>query len=178
MMLAGLGCLGQTGCSIFSPVPLWELAKGAGEAASLAMPYAPSSASNTVYHLHPTFSEVCIEYNPDTPVPDVIPALQIELRRHRVQSRIYEPAPIPNGLSDICPVWLKYDAYVEWATPPLGSGYRTYMRAAVLTLRSSSGQVLSSSQYQLGDGFQSGKWASTQSKLAPVVTALLTGFEK
>ena len=49
--------------------------------------------------------------------------------------------------------------------------------SAALTLRSDHGDVIASSQYALGDFMDMGKWASTRSKLAPVVTALLTGFE-
>ena len=45
--LAG-GCVLQAGCSIVSPMPLWELAKSAGAAATTALPYAPIDASNTV----------------------------------------------------------------------------------------------------------------------------------
>jgi hypothetical protein len=177
--MAGL-CGAQAGCSIFSPVPLWELAKGAGQAVSLAMPYTGTQASNTVYHLHPAFDAVCIEFNPDAAVPDVLPALQMELRRHQIESRVYDYGPLTAGvLADQCPVWLRYDAYVEWDIPPLSSTWRAYVRTADLTLRRADGQVLSSSQYELagGIGMGMGKWASTQSKLAPVVTALITGMQ-
>jgi hypothetical protein len=171
-------CALQAGCSIFSPIPLWELAKSAGEAASVAIPYGSSEASNTVYHQHPSFSDVCIEFNPDSAVPDVVPAIQVELRRHQIESRVYEVGPLTAGtLADECPVWLKYDAYVAWDVPPMKEGYRSYVTNAALTLRTSKGQVLASSQYELPTGFSMGKWASTQSKLAPVVTALLTGFQ-
>ena len=171
-------CALQSGCSIFSPLPLWELAKGAGEAASLAIPYGGSSASNTVYHEHPTVQTVCIEYNPDTATADVVPAIQMELRRHQIESRVYEAGPLTAGtLAGQCPVWLRYTAYVDWDMPPLSSTWRTYMSSAALTLRSASGEILASSQYQLSTGMASGKWATTQSKLAPVVTALVTGFQ-
>ena len=49
------------------------------------------------------------------------------------------------------------------------------MRA--LTLYLADGRVLSQSEYSVGDGMFSGKWAPTRKKLAPVVTALITGFE-
>jgi hypothetical protein len=172
MSLAG-ACLFQTGCSIFSPIPLWELAKATGAAASTVIPYGSSQASNTVYHLHPQVKKVCIEFNPVASVPDVVPALQIELQKHQVDSRVYE-AWIP---LDECEVWLKYSAYIAWDIPPMSSDYRAYVTRATLTLRSSNGSVLSSSNYELGTGFGVGKWASAQSKLAPVVTALLTGFQ-
>jgi hypothetical protein len=51
------------------------------------------------------------------------------------------------------------------------------MRDATLTLRDENGTVLSSSAYSLDGTFQMGKWSTSRSKLAPVVTALVTGFD-
>jgi hypothetical protein len=171
-------CVLQAGCSIVSPVPLWELAKSAGMVASAAIPYSSSEASNTVYHLHPTFQNLCIEFNPESAVPDVIPALQIELRKHQIESRVYDTTPLTAGaLIEECRVWLKYRAYIAWDIPPMSDGYRSYVNTASLTLQTANGVVLSTSNYELGTGFGAGKWASTQSKLAPVVTALVTGFQ-
>jgi len=168
-----VGCLTQTGCSIVTPAPLWELAKTTGMLAAAAIPYGASEASNTVYHLHAPFRNVCIEFNPDSAVTDVVPALQIELRKHRIESRVYEPGTT----TDECGVWLRYAASIVWDVPPLSGSFRPYVSTAALTLQASNGAVLSSSQYELGTVFGMGKWASTQSKLAPVVTALLTGFQ-
>jgi hypothetical protein len=166
-------CGGLQGCSIFSPIPLWELSKATAAAAGSVIPYATSSSSNTVYHLHPQVRQVCIEFNPRAPVTDIVPALQIELRRNLVASRIYE---VSSGVAG-CEVWLRYTASVEWGTPPFGNGMRLYMTRAELTLLTANGEVLSSSQYNLDTTFNWGQWSSTQRKLAPVVTALLTGFE-
>jgi hypothetical protein len=166
-------CVCQAGCSVFSPLPLWELTKAAGSAAGAAIPYGTSQASNTVYHLHAPFKKLCIEFNPEANVADVVPALQIELRKHQVESRVYE-AGTQTGE---CGVWLRYTAYIAWGIPPLSDGYRPYVNTAALTLQSVDGVVLSTSRYDLDSGFGMGKWTSTQKKLAPVVTALLTGFE-
>jgi hypothetical protein len=171
-------CVLQAGCSIISPVPLWELAKSAGAVASAAIPYGSSEASNTVYHLHPAVQNLCIEFNPESAVPDVVPALQLELRKHQIESRVYDTSPLTAGaLLEQCRVWLKYRAYIAWDIPPMGDNYKSYVNTASLTLQTSTGVVLSSSNYELGTGFGVGKWASTQSKLAPVVTALITGFQ-
>ena len=163
----------QTGCSIVTPAPLWELTKSAGLLASAAIPYGSSEASNTVYHFHPAFRELCIEFNRDAPVGDIVPALQMELRKHQVESRVYDAT----GAIDSCKVWLRYTAYVAWEVAPLSGEYRPYMQTASLSLRSANGVVLSSSEYRLGQVFGMGKWSTTQSKLAPVVSALLTGFQ-
>lgn len=81
-------------------------------------------------------------------------------------------------LLDECVVWLRYTALIAWDVPPIGSSYQPYITTAALTLQSSKGAVLSSSNYQQETTLGMGKWASTQQKLAPVVAALLSGLEE
>jgi hypothetical protein len=166
-------CVIQAGCSVFSPLPLWELTKATGVAAGLVIPFGTTKASNTVYHGFAGLRKLCIEFNPNVGVPDVVPALQRELQKFRIESRLYAPGT----LIDECVVWLRYTALIAWDLPPMGSTYQPYVTTAALTLQSSAGAVLSSSQYQEETTFGRGKWAPTQKKLAPVVAALLTGFE-
>lgn len=170
--IAGLGAV-CTGCAVFSPVPAIELAKATATAASTAISYGPSHASNTVYHLHAPFQSLCIEYNRDSQVQDVLPALQAELRSLRIDSRVYDAGTAP----ETCAVWLRYAASMEWGVPPFASEHRAYLSAAVLALQASDGRILSTSQYDLDTVFGVGKWASTRSKISPVVVALVTGFE-
>ena len=162
------------GCSVVSPVPVLELVKATGAVAVSAISTGPSHSRNTVYHEHKSLDAVCVEYNPLTPDPDIAPALQAELRNHEIDSRIYEEGGTPAN----CRFRVTYTADIEWDTPPFGSGYKPYMRDATLTLRDENGTVLSSSAYALDGAFQMGKWATSRSKLAPVVTALVTGFDK
>lgn len=170
-VVAGAALLG--GCSIISPWPAWEVVKGAGAVASLALERADSQASDTVYHLHAPTPELCIAFNPQAEVVDLVPALQLSLRRHRVDSRVYEELQqVP-----ACKVWLHYAAWIDWDTPPMTPLPRPYISAASLTLRTSEGQVLSSSHYVMADGMRTDKWATTREKIAPVVTALVTGAE-
>ncbi|GAA0770989.1 cell division protein FtsI [Ideonella azotifigens] len=164
--------LSQTGCSLFSPVPLWELAKAGGTVASMALPYGEPKASDTVYHLHPRFHTLCIAFNPDTPAQGLVPALQAELRLHQIETRVYEGV-----LPERCSVSLAYEAAIGWEVPPLGGGYQAYLSTLALTLRDADGAVLSSSRYEVDNGLGWGKWRSTRSKVAPVVSALVTGFE-
>jgi hypothetical protein len=161
------------GCSIISPAPVLELVKASGAVAVSAISTGPSSAKNTVYHEHKSLDTVCVEYNPLTPDPDIAPALQAELRNHEIDSRIYEQGGAPTS----CHFRVTYTADIEWGTPPFASGYKSYIRDATLTLRDENGTVLSSSAYSLDGVFQMGKWATSRSKLAPVVTALVTGFD-
>ena len=162
------------GCSIISPAPVIELVKATGAIAVSAISTGPSSAKNTVYHEHRAPDAVCVEYNPLTPDPDIAPALQAELRNHEIDSRIYEQGGVPST----CRFRVSYTADIEWGTPPFASGYKSYIRDATLTLRDENGTVLSSSAYSLDGVFQMGKWATSRSKLAPVVTALVTGFDR
>jgi len=117
LVMAGLSL---SGCSIISPAPLWELAKATGSLASMAVATAPGESSNTVYHAHEPLKELCIEFNPQAQVADIVPALQIALRQHQIESR---------------------------------------------------------SHYELDPVLGTSKWASTQDKLTPVVSALITGIE-
>ena len=162
------------GCSIISPAPVLELVKATGAVAVSAISQGPSSARNTVYHEHKALDAVCVEYNPQTPDPDIAPALQAELRNHEIDSRIYEEGGAPST----CKFRVTYTADIEWGTPTFSDGYKSYLRDATLTLRDENGTVLSSSAYALDGPFQMGKWATSRSKLAPVVTALVTGFDR
>ncbi len=162
-----------SGCSILAPTPVFELAKASGAAVASMISTGPSNAKNTVYHEHRSLDTVCVEYNPQTPDPDIAPALQAELKNHEIESRIYDAGGAPSS----CHFRLTYTADIEWGMPPLASGYKSYIRDATLTLRDENGLVLSSSAYSLDGVFQMGKWSPSRSKLAPVVTALVTGFE-
>lgn len=159
-------------CSIITPMPALELLKATGGAASVAILSQPGEASNTVYHAHAPVQQLCIAFNPQTQMADVVPALQLALRKQGIESRVYDGM----ASTDKCPTWLHYSAFIDWDIPPLGNQYRAYISTASLTLQSANGQVLSSSHYALEPTFGKSKWASTQDKLSPVVTALLGGL--
>jgi len=173
ILLLAAAAVALPGCSIVSPAPVLELVKATGAVAVSAISQGPSSAKNTVYHEHKSLDSVCVEYNPLTPDPDIAPALQAELRNHEIDSRIYEEGGTPAS----CKFRVTYTADIEWGTPPFASGYKSYIRDATVTLRDENGTVLSSSAYSLDGTFQMGKWSTSRSKLAPVVTALVTGFD-
>jgi len=163
--------LSQSACTVISPQPLFELVKAAGAVTSTAIAMGPSEASYLVYHGTQGINTVCIEYNPNSQSVDILPAIQNELKTYQIGSRIYEPGT----RLGLCQIWLKYTASIEWDTPFLGSEYKAYLTTAMLTLQTEGGNVLASSGYDLGRNFQSGKWATTQSKIQPVIHALITG---
>jgi len=170
LVMAGLSL---SGCSIVSPAPLWELVKATGSLASMAMATTPGEPSNTVHHTHEPLKELCIEFNPQAQVADIVPALQIALRQHQIESRVYEGIVA----TEKCSVWLRYSAFIDWGQYPLSDRYKPYVSKAALTLQTTRGQVLSSSHYELDPVLGTSQWASTQDKLAPVVSALITGIE-
>ena len=165
---------GLVGCSALSPLPAWELVKGAGTATSTALATAaPAKASNTVHHGDAPVQTLCIEFNRNAPLEDLVPALQAELKGQGVDSRVYEAG---TGLQQ-CGVWLRYVATIEWGVPPMASGYRANLSAASLSLHRADGTLLSSSSYVAEENFGLARWAGTRNKIAPVVKALITGFQ-
>ena len=169
LMAASAGMV--SGCSIVSPIPLWELAKTSAGIATTVVQTSSGEAVNTVVHAHTKFDAVCIEYNPNTPSVDIIPALQIALRSNSIDSRVYE-APAA-GVK--CPVWLRYTALIEWGTPPLSGRVEPYLTSASLRLEGSEGLVYGSTYYSVDTSFGVSKWASVHDKLSPLVAALVQG---
>ncbi|MDR2323927.1 MAG: cell division protein FtsI [Acidovorax sp.] len=165
-------CTLLAGCSIITPMPLWELVKATGGLASTAMSTAAPEASSTFYRLHSVPSNVCIAFNPDIQVPDLVPVLQTELQSHGIDSKVYDSPPAAR----LCPIWLEYTAYFDWGITPLTGELRPYMSSAQLALRSHNGALLSASQFQLDTHLLKGKWGDTRTKLSPVVSALVTGY--
>jgi hypothetical protein len=173
VFLPAFGMSLLSGCSVLSVNPTFEVVKVGSAVALSAIATGPSKARNSVHHEHPDIKTVCVEYSPTTPDSEIVPALQRELKAHEIDSRVYEI----DGLPASCQFRLTYTADIDWGIPPLAAGYRAYLRDATLTLRNQDGAVLSSSAYELDGTIQMGKWATDQSKLAPLVTQLVTGFD-
>lgn len=170
------GATGLSGCSLFSPLPTIELIKASASAATVAIGQGPNKASNTVFQGNALPRQVCIEYNRSLAMPDFVPALMAELKVHEVSSRVFDVGVRP-GDSE-CPAWLHYQGLQQWDKPPLSDQMRPYLAQATLSLHDAGGRLMSASSYQSEEAVMGlGKWGSTRNKLAPVVTALLTGFE-
>lgn len=152
-------------------MPTVELVKAVGSASSTALALGPSRASDTVYHPHDASRFWCIELNRDSQVADIVPAIQSELQGLGIDSRLYESGSLPLD----CAAVLHYAAWQRWDQPLWSSDYQPYVYAAALTLRNANGEVLATTRYAL-DSLGTGKWAATQRKMAPLVKALVTGF--
>lgn len=161
------------GCSVMSAAPTLQLVNAAGTATTVAMAYSPSKAANTVHHGDAPVSQVCIEFNNRAQLADLVPALQAALREQRVASRVYEPG---DGIRE-CDVWLRYVATIGWDVPPMASDYQPYLSALSLSLHRANGALMASSSYDADANLGFGRWATTRRKVAPVVKAVVTGFE-
>lgn len=161
--------LACSGCSVFSYEPTWELVKAAGTSTSYMIAGIPPKAIDTVHHgVMPPLKSVCIAFNPDVQSMEMVPAIQMSLQQRQIDSRVFDSVSnIP-----MCTAWLHYSAVIEWGSPPLASGFRSYVSQARLTLKTDDGRVLASSTFALGGALEIGKWASTQDKVDAVVNAL------
>jgi len=157
-----------TGCTALGPMATWEALKWGG---STVMAHQDAKPVNTVHHGDAPIKDVCVEYNREMPLDELVPALQAELKSQGVQSRVYDAGAGPRA----CTYWLRYVGSVEWGTPPLSQEQRPYLSAAALSLHNADGRLLSSSAYV--SETSGARWASTRKKIAPVVKALITGFE-
>lgn len=160
--------LGLGGCSLVTPMAAVELIKFGG---TTALAYQPPGPVHTMHHGDAPVKDVCVEYNRDLPLDELVPALQAELKSQGVDSRVYD---VGSGLRN-CSYWLRYAGSMEWGVPPLGQDQRAYLSSAALSLRRADGRLMSTSSYAAESG--QGRWASTRAKIAPVVKALITGFE-
>ncbi|WP_051229524.1 hypothetical protein [Paludibacterium yongneupense] len=164
LIIAILATIPLSGCYILAPSPAVEAAQIAAAAANGFAAMAPSEAKQPVVHEHTGVQNVCIEFNNRVQIADIVPAIQNELQKHGVDSRVYEPGTVPSGC-----VILNYVAYVRLDRHVLSDLYDSYMDHAMLSL-SQNGKVLATSSYDVGSW---DKWGTTQKKLAPVVTSLL-----
>ena len=164
------------GCSLLSPMPTIEVAKATAGMATVAIGQGPAHATQTVFHDAPLPGRVCIEYNRSLALPEFVPALIAELREHEVQARVFDPGVRPGD--DACPAWVHYQGLQQWDKPPLSDQIRPYLAQATLSLHDAGGRLMAASSYRADDATMGlGRWTSTRHKLAPVVRALLTGFE-
>lgn len=172
--LLGVGFVLQ-GCAAgpFGTFYTVQAIKATGTMAAVNLQASAGEAKDTVYHARQPISEICIQYNPQVQMVDIVPALQLALRANQIESRVYEEGAV---VGSKCPYWLRYNAQVAWDKPPFTEKFQTYVSAAGLTLQSDSGQVLASSNYSVdGSGYGTSKWASTHDKLASAVSALVSG---
>lgn len=163
-----LAALALSGCSTVGQMIGWELVKRGSTA---AITYQKPQAINTIHHGDASVREVCIQYNRELPLDELVSALQAELKEQGVRSRVYD---VGMGLST-CAHWVRYVGSIEWGTPPFEQAPRLYLNTASFALHRADGRLLSTSSYASDSSI--GRWGSTRKKIAPVIKALITGFE-
>lgn len=158
------------GCVVMTPSASLTALEMASVAVTHAASLSSSSPANAVQHPHDAFSGACIELNRVASVADFVPALQAELVKNGVESRVYGET-MPSS----CRFTIHYNASIEWGKRMFEDDFSPYMSAARLELRE-YGKILASSSYKptlLGTD----KWSSTADKLAPSVRVIVKRVE-
>ncbi len=105
---------------------------------------------------------MCIKRNPKVIIEDFVPVLQAGLRRHGIESTLYDSVPLS------CSQIMEYTARRSWDMAP-------YLSTADLLIRDRQDRRLAKAHYHLRakGGFSLLKWASVESKMNPVIDQLL-----
>lgn len=106
---------------------------------------------------------VCIEQNAKVMVEDFVPVVEDGFRRHGIATAAYAP-PLPAD----CRYTLTYTALRGWDFVP-------FLKYAELRL-SDGHQTIGTVMYKHRGGFGLNKWASTESKMAPLLDELLAAY--
>ena len=112
-------------------------------------------------------SKVCIEENEKVIVPQFLEIVRSGFDRHGIASEVFPSKPPAS-----CGVVLTYTALRKWDFVP-------FLSHAELWLRDQNGKQVGYAEYHLtgGGGFDFSKWASTESKMNPVIDQLLSGYK-
>jgi hypothetical protein len=108
---------------------------------------------------HP-IDRVCIERNPKVVVDGFVTVLQNGFRRNGIETEVYDGA-----MPAECRYALTYTARRGWDAVP-------YLKFAELRLTDHATEI-GTATYRHAGGFGLNKWASTESKLDPVIDQLL-----
>lgn len=107
-------------------------------------------------------AHMCIKRNPKVIINDFVPVLQAGLRRHGIESTLYDAVPVT------CSHVLEYTARRSWDFGP-------YLSTADLHIRGPQRRQVASAHYHLRGkgGLSLMKWAGVASKMDPVIDELL-----
>lgn len=113
---------------------------------------------------------VCIEENADVKLPELLPLIEEGFRRHGIATEVYERVP------EACEYYAKYTATRRWDFVAFLSDARiaVYQRGKLIGFVERTG----SRGLFGGGGTSPDKWASTKSKIDPLMDRLLEAFPK
>ena len=107
-------------------------------------------------------SRLCIEENPKVVVGDFVDGVQVLLRKHGIESRLYV-APLPGS----CEYRLSYTATRSW-------DFSAYLSDANIWLYKDDKQIGFAQYHLTGEGgFDLSKVATVEEKMGPVINQLL-----
>ena len=106
---------------------------------------------------------VCIEENPKVLVDDLLSVLGSGFQSRNIRTTIYK-----SNAPDLCEYTLWYTAFRGWDVTP-------FLRRVELRLRRGD-ETVATATYNHSGGLALNKWASTESKLTPVLDELLADF--
>lgn len=111
-------------------------------------------------------SKICIEKNEKVIVPEFLEIVRNGIDKHGIASEVFD-SKAPSS----CGVVLTYTALQKW-------DFVTFLSHAEVWLRDQNGKQIGYAEYHLtgGGGFDFSKWASTESKMNPVIDQLLAGY--
>ena len=107
---------------------------------------------------------VYIKQNPKVEVEDFVSVIEVAFQRHGIETKVITGEP-PSDSDYV----LTYATQCSWDFTP-------YLKHADLYLKRGTKLVGDASYHHRG-GFGLNKWASTDSKMTPVVNELLAGFK-
>lgn len=133
------------------------------------------SSGCTNIHVQPLeasqqISQVCIQVNEKVIVKDFLSIVREGFEAHGI-STILLDGRVNGSLADRCQAILTYTAFKTW-------DIATYMHHAELRLEDLNRNKLASAEYHLNGrgGLALNKWASTRSKMKPVIDKLLGAY--
>jgi hypothetical protein len=110
-------------------------------------------------------SDVCVERNERVQVSDFLRIVEQGFLRHGIETSVYEGKAPEN-----CEYVLSYTAERGWDIKP-------FLDYAELRLKHRS-KTIGTAEYRHSGGFGLNKWASTETKMTPVIDRLLAGYTK
>jgi hypothetical protein len=137
---------------------------------TLATLIAACTATTNVRPVRTKLDQVCIERNPTVEVTDMLDAIEANLNRHGIKTRVFDVSPAP------CQYRLTYDASRRWDI----SAFLSDAQISILQDR----ELIGRAEYQLpagifgGGGANPNKWRGTAFKIDPVMDQMLNEFHK
>jgi hypothetical protein len=107
---------------------------------------------------------ICIEKNPIVTISDFLSVVEMGFMRHGIETKVYGEGQV----SPDCEYTLTYTAHRAW-------DIAFFLDYGELRLKQGS-KTIGTATYRHRGGFALNKWASTESKMTPVIDELLSDF--